>query len=625
MARGARALHSIAARLTGPRHCYAVPSRDADATRLLSSSSSAFGRLGGLGSCVDEVRNACGGPMSLLGSSGNLLIPNGSASPVSPRLSRGFAAGQDNARASRRPEGRSNKKELTPRNAARSKKNAAMAINHQLQGTVNAGYVSRIVDQRIGSFDAINVVTALKVLNEHQEQAIAALEFSMDDSSSNSNSTQKQQKRPWQQQQQKQRDLKAKAEKQKQQHPISGVPDKNAEFESVVNKLEAHLQRPSVLNDLTPRMVASASHSLAKMGRGSQATFNALGGRFVAVIRDCIPRDLSMVAWSFATRKAGASGRVLDAIADAVLSPDTNGSHQADIDSFNSQDISNLVWAHAERRHSSPELFDALEARAQQILRRFGPEELSMTLWGYASLDHKAPRLVEAARALVSGKTYQEGEIAMAAWSLAVFDEMDGHSLRQWTAKCDSPELLMDPGTLRALFQAALAAQQRGRGWKKNSERLPLPRSLLRAAKRSWLQSKHHHVTSELHAEVKDAVERHFGLPCEAEVLTEDGLFSVDLMVTVRGGVKPTDPRGVPQKVAIEVDGPHHFTTNPPFRPLGSKLLRDRFLAARVDRLVCVPHFEWYEVRGDKAREARFLEELLNEAGVALPAAHQQK
>ena len=32
-------------------------------------------------------------------------------------------------------------------------------------------------------------------------------------------------------------------------------------------------------------------------------------------------------------------------------------------------------------------------------------------------------------------------------------------------------------------------------------------------------------------------------------------------------------------KLAIEVDGPHHFSANPPFRPLASTDMRNRLLA----------------------------------------------
>lgn len=46
--------------------------------------------------------------------------------------------------------------------------------------------------------------------------------------------------------------------------------------------------------------------------------------------------------------------------------------------------------------------------------------------------------------------------------------------------------------------------------------------------------------------------------------------------------------------IAVEADGPAHFTTNKPYRRLGSTVLRDRFLATRgYSRLLCMPFYEW--------------------------------
>ncbi len=54
----------------------------------------------------------------------------------------------------------------------------------------------------------------------------------------------------------------------------------------------------------------------------------------------------------------------------------------------------------------------------------------------------------------------------------------------------------------------------------------------------------------------------------EMEWNTPDGCFSVDIFLVYRG-----------LRVAIEVDGPFHFSVNDPERPLGSMLLRHRRVA----------------------------------------------
>lgn len=46
-------------------------------------------------------------------------------------------------------------------------------------------------------------------------------------------------------------------------------------------------------------------------------------------------------------------------------------------------------------------------------------------------------------------------------------------------------------------------------------------------------------------------------------------------------------------RVAVEADGPSHFTANT-HRPLGAFRYRQRCLEARGWLLVSVPHYEWY-------------------------------
>jgi hypothetical protein len=94
------------------------------------------------------------------------------------------------------------------------------------------------------------------------------------------------------------------------------------------------------------------------------------------------------------------------------------------------------------------------------------------------------------------------------------------------------------------------------------------------------------------------------GLSCQLEWQTADGLFSVDIMLD-RGNVLP-----VP--VAVEVDGPSHYTRNN-FEKLGSSRLRHQLVEARVDnRLIVVPFFVWRELRTRRQKEA-FLQDKLME------------
>ena len=65
----------------------------------------------------------------------------------------------------------------------------------------------------------------------------------------------------------------------------------------------------------------------------------------------------------------------------------------------------------------------------------------------------------------------------------------------------------------------------------------------------------------------------------ELEYITADGLFSIDLAVAER-------------RIAIEFDGPSHFTRNT-LEPLGHTRLRDRLLSAMGWQVVSIPFFDW--------------------------------
>ena len=64
-------------------------------------------------------------------------------------------------------------------------------------------------------------------------------------------------------------------------------------------------------------------------------------------------------------------------------------------------------------------------------------------------------------------------------------------------------------------------------------------------------------------------------------------------------------------RIAIEVDGPHHYTRNS-LRPMGEMFTRDLLLEARNYKVVSVPFFAWGGVEEDGRRA--FLQNLLTKA-----------
>jgi hypothetical protein len=88
--------------------------------------------------------------------------------------------------------------------------------------------------------------------------------------------------------------------------------------------------------------------------------------------------------------------------------------------------------------------------------------------------------------------------------------------------------------------------------------------------------------------EVGESLHR-LGIPHELECITADGLFSIDLAI-------------VDRRIAIEFDGPSHFTKA--MEPRGHARLRDRLLSAMGWHVVSIPFFEWDRLHQTEQRDA---------------------
>ena len=125
---------------------------------------------------------------------------------------------------------------------------------------------------------------------------------------------------------------------------------------------------------------------------------------------------------------------------------------------------------------------------------------------------------------------------------------------------------------LSQLLQAHLASQFLGLGL------ITLPSSMLQVALKAYREEARKVTVSNGQREVGESLHR-LGIPHELEYITADGLFSIDLAI-------------LDQHVALEFDGPSHFTHNT-LEPLGHTRLRDRLLSAMGWHVVSVPFFEW--------------------------------
>ncbi|KAJ9522724.1 hypothetical protein QJQ45_019871 [Haematococcus lacustris] len=132
-----------------------------------------------------------------------------------------------------------------------------------------------------------------------------------------------------------------------------------------------------------------------------------------------------------------------------------------------------------------------------------------------------------------------------------------------------------------------------------------LPRDFREHALKVWRQqTTEKQVISDYQQKVLQALSD-MGLEPQIERKTRDWLFSIDVCLKL-GDVL----------VAVEVNGPLHYSASLPWRPTGKKLLRNAFLARRGYRVVDVAWWQWERVAVDQDRAQQYLRDLLEDAVV---------
>ena len=153
---------------------------------------------------------------------------------------------------------------------------------------------------------------------------------------------------------------------------------------------------------------------------------------------------------------------------------------------------------------------------------------------------------------------------------------------------------------LSQLLQAHLASQFLGLGL------VTLPSSILQVAVKASRERVREVTVSNGQREVGESLHR-LGIRHELEYVTADGLFSIDLAIADR-------------RIALEFDGPSHFTRNT-LEPLGHTRLRDRLLSAMGWHVVSIPFFEWDRLHRPEQMDA-YMEHRLHREGPARPHAN---
>ena len=373
-------------------------------------------------------------------------------------------------------------------------------------------------------------------------------------------------------------------------------------FEAV----EAHLHiHPELLKDFNPQDFSNLVLAYAKAEEKASRLFQAVEAhlhRHPELLKKFNPQDFSNLVWAYA--KAGEEApRLFQAVCNLLQNiPGL-------LRSFNEQAISNVVWACAEQRHDAPSLFDLISKQVVHRLNEFSPQGLSMTARAYAVLYHPgAESIIQAAlqRAERDPNAFGPQHLANIMNAAAVVEKLDAATLKVLASAMASMELQEEEYC--SIYQSCLGLQL---SCPDSSPASLLPAPMHDSARHLWQKQAKDVQQSELQKDVLRVLSEEMGLKCHPEWMTPDGNFSVDIMAELPGD------GGRITRVAVEVDGPSHFTSTTPYKALGATRLKRRLLEARVDHVVSVPFYEWNEAAksDDASAKKKLLERIIFTCG----------
>ncbi|WPT10886.1 RAP domain-containing protein [Picochlorum sp. SENEW3] len=349
---------------------------------------------------------------------------------------------------------------------------------------------------------------------------------------------------------------------------VKGQSDANQKlFDLLSNEICSRLKDPKTSSEFSCQNLSNYFWSLGTRleSPGLPALENLMTSALIKM-QDFKPQEIANISWSCA-RLDYYNKAAMNLIAGSVVQK---------MDEYEGQNLSNVLWAFAKLRHSCTALYKAASTYIPKKLHTFSYQHFGNMLWGYASLGFKDSEMASSVKAEVlqrasSGDAPESFQLANILWALSVSDAMDRETWN-FLMKQISSNLNVKQETLTQVFQSKLILEARS-----PEQPWTIPDSLEDIAEKAWKDITRKVRISEFHSHVSqtllDMSEEH-----EMEYMTPDGCFSIDIAF----------PK---EKIALEIDGPLHFTRAG--EPLGDSLARDDMLRARGWYVASIPFYSW--------------------------------